>query len=114
MAGVAVMEVGGEFLFRPTGPLIDLQVRGRCDADKLVVRNRIPAGRQEDRVLFVLQTFQKQFTDGARSWGPYALGPAAIANMWNQTSRSFGAAFIGEKTSEEAAQELVDYVDNLL
>ena len=61
-----------------------------------------------------MEGFQKQFTDGARSWGPYALGPAAIANMWNQTSRSFGAAFIGEKTSEEAAQELVDYVDNLL
>ena len=61
-----------------------------------------------------MEGFQKQFAEGARSWGPYALGPAAIATMWNQTSRSFGAAFIGEKTSHEAAQELVDFVDNLL
>lgn len=58
--------------------------------------------------------FQKQFTEGARSWGPYARGPAAIAQMWNQTSRSFGAAFIGEKTAMEAAEELLDFVDGLL
>jgi len=58
--------------------------------------------------------FQKQFTEGARSWGPYARGPAAIAQMWNQTSRSFGAAFIGEKTSMEAAEELLEFVDGLL
>jgi multiple sugar transport system substrate-binding protein len=58
--------------------------------------------------------FQRQFTEGARSWGPYARGPAAIGAMWNQTSRSFGAAFIGEKSSQEAAQELLDYVESLL
>ena len=58
--------------------------------------------------------FQQQFTEGARSWGPYARGPAAIAQMWNQTSRSFGAAFIGEKTSMEAAEELLEFVDGLL
>ena len=58
--------------------------------------------------------FQKQFSEGARSWGPYALGPAAIGSMWNQTSRSFGAAFIGEKTPEEAADEMVAYVNDLL
>ncbi|MGH1478656.1 MAG: ABC transporter substrate-binding protein [Geminicoccales bacterium] len=58
--------------------------------------------------------FQKQFTEGARSWGPYARGPAAIAQMWNQTSRSFGAAFIGEKTSMEAAEEMLEFVDGLL
>ena len=58
--------------------------------------------------------FQKQFTEGARSWGPYARGPAAIAAMWNQTSRSFGAAFIGEKTSLEAAEELLAFVESQL
>jgi len=58
--------------------------------------------------------FQQQFTEGARSWGPYARGPAAIASMWNQTSRSFGSAFIGEKSSLEAAEELLAYVESLL
>jgi multiple sugar transport system substrate-binding protein len=61
-----------------------------------------------------MQGFQKQFSEGARSWGPYARGPAAIATMWNQTSRSFGAAFIGEKTSLEAAEELLQFVQDLL
>jgi multiple sugar transport system substrate-binding protein len=58
--------------------------------------------------------FSEQFTKGARSWGPYARGPAPIAGMWNQTSRSFGAAFIGEKTSMEAAEELLAYVEDQL
>jgi multiple sugar transport system substrate-binding protein len=58
--------------------------------------------------------FQRQFTEGARSWGPYARGPAAIAAMWNQTSRSFGSAFIGEKTSLEAAEELLAFVESQL
>ena len=61
-----------------------------------------------------MQGFQKQFSEGARSWGPYARGPATIASMWNQTSRSFGAAFIGEKTSQEAAEEPVEYVQDQL
>jgi multiple sugar transport system substrate-binding protein len=58
--------------------------------------------------------FSDQFTKGARSWGPYARGPAAIASMWNQTARSFGAAAIGEKTYMEAAEELLAYVQSLL
>ncbi len=58
--------------------------------------------------------FQKQFSEGARSWGPYARGPAAIGAMWNQTSRSFGAAFIGEKSSKESADELLAFVQSLL
>ncbi len=61
-----------------------------------------------------MQGFQDQFTKGARSWGPYARGPAAIAAMWNQTSRSFGAAYIGEKTSLEAAEELLAFVQSQL
>ena len=61
-----------------------------------------------------MQGFQRQFTEGARSWGPYARGPAAIAAMWNQTSRSFGAAYIGEKTSLAAAEELLAFVESQL
>jgi multiple sugar transport system substrate-binding protein len=61
-----------------------------------------------------LAGFQKQFSDGARSWGPYARGPATIGSMWNQTSRSFGAAFIGQKTPLEAAQELLQFVQGQL
>ena len=53
--------------------------------------------------------FSEQFAR-ARSWGPYATGPATIASMWNQTSRSFGQAFIGEKSYMEAAEELLGFV----
>ncbi len=61
-----------------------------------------------------MQGFQKQFTEGARSWGPYARGPADIGSMWNQTSRSFGQAFIGERTSMQAADELLAFVQKQL
>jgi multiple sugar transport system substrate-binding protein len=61
-----------------------------------------------------MQGFQQQFAEGARSWGPYARGPAAIASMWNQTSRSFGSAFIGEKSYDDAAAELLRFVEDQL
>lgn len=61
-----------------------------------------------------MQGFQRQFTEGARSWGPYARGPATIASLWNQTSREFGAAFIGQKSYQDAAEDLLDFVDNQL
>jgi multiple sugar transport system substrate-binding protein len=61
-----------------------------------------------------MKGFAEQFTRGARSWGPYARGPASIASMWNQTSRSFGSAFIGEKTPLGAAEELVAFVKQQL
>ena len=61
-----------------------------------------------------LQGFRDQFEKGARSWGPYARGPAAIATMWNQTSREFGAAFIGQKTPLEAANDLLAFVEGQL
>jgi multiple sugar transport system substrate-binding protein len=61
-----------------------------------------------------MKGFSEQFTKGARSWGPYARGPASIASMWNQTSRSFGSAFIGEKTPLEAGQELLAFVEQQL
>lgn len=61
-----------------------------------------------------MRGFAEQFTKGARSWGPYARGPATIASMWNQTSRSFGSAFIGEKTPLQAAEELLAFVEQQL
>ena len=61
-----------------------------------------------------LAGFAAQLDHGARSWGPYARGPASIASLWNQTSRSFGAAFIGQKTPLEAGQELLDFVRDQL
>lgn len=57
-----------------------------------------------------LAGFRDQLDHGARSWGAYARGPANIASLWNQTSRSFGAAFIGQQTPLEAGQELLDFV----
>lgn len=61
-----------------------------------------------------MKGFRDQFSKGARSWGPYARGPAAIASMWNQTSRSFGSAFIGQKTPIEAVNELLAFVEDQL
>ena len=50
----------------------------------------------------------------ARSWGAYADSPAQIGTMWNDTGRAFGSAFIGEKTYEEAAAELLQSVADQL
>ncbi len=44
----------------------------------------------------------------ARSWGPYGTGPVTIPFMWNAVGRAAGSAFVGEKTSAQAAQELHD------
>jgi hypothetical protein len=34
--------------------------------------------------------------------------------MWNQTSRSFGQAFIGDRTSTQAAEDLLAFVQKQL
>jgi ABC-type glycerol-3-phosphate transport system substrate-binding protein len=46
----------------------------------------------------------------ARSWGPYGTGPVAIPFMWNAVGRAAGSVFVGEKTSQAAAQELFDLI----
>jgi multiple sugar transport system substrate-binding protein len=46
----------------------------------------------------------------ARTWGPYASGPVPIGTMWNATGRAFGTALSGQRTPEEAAQELLDEI----
>jgi multiple sugar transport system substrate-binding protein len=50
----------------------------------------------------------------ARTWGPYADGPAPIGAMWNATGRAFGAALAGQKSEDAAAAELVESVSKLM
>jgi multiple sugar transport system substrate-binding protein len=50
----------------------------------------------------------------ARTWGPYSDGPAPIGAMWNATGRAFSAALSGQRSEQEAAQELVQAVDKLM
>ena len=50
----------------------------------------------------------------ARSWGAYSDGPAQIGKMWNAAGRAFGSAFIGERSYEEAAAELLRSVEEQL
>ncbi len=50
----------------------------------------------------------------ARSWGAYSDGPAQIGSMWDATGRAFGSAFIGEKSYEEAAADLLKSVEDQL
>lgn len=50
----------------------------------------------------------------ARSWGAYSDGPAQIGKMWNAAGRAFGSAFIGERSYEEAAAELLKSVADQL
>jgi len=57
------------------------------------------------------------FTDQiktARSWGPYVLGPVSIQFMWNAVGRAAGSAFIGEKTSKQAAADLHEAISKEL
>lgn len=50
----------------------------------------------------------------ARSWGPYSLGPVAIPTMWNAVGRAAGSVFIGEKSSIDAANEVLELVEKEL
>lgn len=50
----------------------------------------------------------------ARSWGPYGTGPVAIPFMWNAVGRAAGSVFIGEKTSKQAAEEVVEAISKEL
>ena len=50
----------------------------------------------------------------ARTWGPYSDGPAPIGAMWNATGRAFSAALSGQRTEQQAAEELLDNVAKLM
>ncbi len=60
-----------------------------------------------------LAGFAEQLTL-ARSWGAYSDGPAQIGTMWNDTGRAFGSAFIGERSYQEAAAQLLESVEDQL
>ena len=50
----------------------------------------------------------------ARTWGPYSDGPAPIGALWNATGRAFSAALSGQRSEQEAAQELMAAVSKLM
>jgi multiple sugar transport system substrate-binding protein len=50
----------------------------------------------------------------ARTWGPYSDGPASIGSMWNATGRAFSAALSGQRSEQDAAQELLQAVTKLM
>lgn len=50
----------------------------------------------------------------ARTWGPYSDGPAPIGSMWNVTGRAFSAALSGQRSEQEAADELLQAVAKLM
>ena len=50
----------------------------------------------------------------ARTWGAYSDGPAPIGAMWNATGRAFSAALSGQRSEQDAAQELLQSVGKLM
>lgn len=50
----------------------------------------------------------------ARTWGAYANGKTPIGTMWSEAGREFGAILVGDKTPEEAAQSLIDTINDML
>ncbi|HVO91014.1 MAG TPA: sugar ABC transporter substrate-binding protein [Casimicrobiaceae bacterium] len=50
----------------------------------------------------------------ARTWGPYSDGPAPIGGMWNATGRAYSAALSGQRSEEDAANDLVQAVTKLM
>jgi multiple sugar transport system substrate-binding protein len=60
-----------------------------------------------------LKGFAEQLTL-ARTWGPYSDGPAPIGAMWNATGRAFSAALSGQRSEQDAAQELVQAISKLM
>jgi len=60
-----------------------------------------------------LKGFADQLTL-ARTWGPYSDGPASIGSLWNATGRAFSAALSGQRSEQEAAQDLMQAVTKLM
>ena len=50
----------------------------------------------------------------ARSWGDYANPYTPIGSMQAEAGREFGAVFVGEKTSAQAAASLVESIEDML
>jgi multiple sugar transport system substrate-binding protein len=50
----------------------------------------------------------------ARTWGPYADGPVPIGTLWNETGRAFGAALSGQRSPEDAANDLLQAINKAM
>ena len=50
----------------------------------------------------------------ARTWGPYADAPAPIATQWNETGRACGAALSGQRSPEDAANDLLQAINKAM
>ena len=59
-----------------------------------------------------LQGTMTQLQNYARSWGAYNESPIPIPSMWNETGRAFGAAFVGQKSVDEAAADFLQFLKN--
>ena len=55
-----------------------------------------------------------QLSTNARVWGPYIEGPIPFTTMWNSVGREFGSAFVGEKSIDEAAADLLKTLETEL
>lgn len=58
--------------------------------------------------------FSTQLANNTRTWGAYAESPAQLGQMWNTTSRAFASALSGQKSSDQAADELLAELDRMI
>lgn len=58
--------------------------------------------------------FAEQLASHTRTWGAYAQSPAPMGQMWNTTSRAFSTALSGQKSAEQAADELLQELNRML
>lgn len=58
--------------------------------------------------------FAAELSDHTRTWGAYADSSADLGQMWNVTARSVSTALSGQKTSAEAAEELLTEIGAML
>ncbi len=58
--------------------------------------------------------FADQLANYTRTWGAYAQSNAQMGQLWNTTSRAFSTALSGQKSSEEAAAELLSELERML
>ncbi|MGE4610798.1 MAG: extracellular solute-binding protein [Paracoccaceae bacterium] len=58
--------------------------------------------------------FSEQLANNTRTWGAYAESGVGVGPLWNVTSRAFGSALSGQKSAEQAADELIAEINRML
>lgn len=58
--------------------------------------------------------FARELADHTRTWGAYSDSPADIGQMWNVTARAVGGALSGQKSSADAAGDLLGEISAML